>query len=43
MAAGPREEPGVWPVHGHLLANVDRQLSEIDPEGTTWPGTGGPA
>jgi hypothetical protein len=43
MAAGPREEPGVWPVHGHLLANVDRLLSEIDPEGTTWPGTGRPA
>jgi Aromatic acid exporter family member 1 len=43
MAAGPRDEPGAWPVHGHLLANVDRLLSELDPEGTTWPGTGHPA
>ena len=42
MAAGPREEPGAWQVHGHLLANVDRLLSELDPEGQTWPG-GGPA
>jgi hypothetical protein len=40
MAAGPREEPETWPVHGHLLANIDRLLSEIDPEGTTWPGIG---
>jgi hypothetical protein len=38
MTAGPRAEPGVWPVHGHLLANVDRLLSELDPEGQTWPG-----
>jgi Aromatic acid exporter family member 1 len=38
MAAGPREEPGAWQVHGHLLANVDRLLSELDPEGQTWPG-----
>jgi hypothetical protein len=37
--AGPREEPEAWPVHGHLLANVDRLLSELDPEGQTWPGT----
>ena len=43
MAAGPREEPGAWQVHGHLLANVDRLLSEIDPEGQTWPGSGHPA
>jgi hypothetical protein len=42
MAAGPREEPGAWQVHGHLLANVDRLLSELDPEGTTWPGTSRP-
>ena len=42
MAAGPREEPGAWQVYGHLLANVDRLLSELDPEGQTWPG-GGPA
>jgi hypothetical protein len=41
MAAGPRDEPGAWQVHGHLLANVDRLVSELDPEGTTWPGTGG--
>jgi uncharacterized membrane protein YgaE (UPF0421/DUF939 family) len=40
MAGGPREEPGAWQVHGHLLANVDRLLSELDPEGQTWPGTG---
>jgi hypothetical protein len=40
MAAGPREEPGAWQVHGHLLANVDRLLTELDPEGQTWPGTG---
>jgi hypothetical protein len=38
MAAGPRDEPGAWQVYGHLLANVDRLLSELDPEGTTWPG-----
>jgi hypothetical protein len=37
--AGPREEPEAWQVHGHLLANVDRLLSELDPEGQTWPGT----
>jgi hypothetical protein len=37
MTAGPRD-PEVWPVHGHLLANVDRLLSELDPEGQTWPG-----
>jgi hypothetical protein len=37
--AGPREEPKAWQVHGHLLANVDRLLSELDPEGQTWPGT----
>ena len=43
MAAGPREEPGAWHVHGHLLANVDRLLSEVDPEGQTWPGSGHPA
>ncbi|HYN16671.1 MAG TPA: FUSC family protein, partial [Actinomycetes bacterium] len=43
MAAGPREEPGAWQVHGHLLANVDRLLSEIDPEGQTWPGTSRPS
>jgi uncharacterized membrane protein YccC len=36
--AGAREEPGAWQVHGHLLANVDRLLSELDPEGQTWPG-----
>jgi hypothetical protein len=42
MAAGPREEPGAWQVHGHLLANVDRLLSELDPEGQTWPGGGPP-
>jgi hypothetical protein len=40
MAAGPREAPGAWQVHGHLLANVDRLLSELDPEGQTWPGSG---
>ena len=43
MAAGPREEPRAWQVHGHLLANVDRLLSELDPEGQTWPGTDRPA
>ena len=43
MAAGPREEPGAWQVYGHLLANVDRFLSELDPEGQTWPGGGRPA
>ena len=36
---GTREEPGAWQIHGHLLANVDRLLSELDPEGQTWPGT----
>jgi hypothetical protein len=43
MATGPRDEPGAWQVYGHLLANVDRLLSELDPEGTTWPGTNRPA
>jgi len=38
MTAGPRADPEVWPVHGHLLANVDRLFSELDPEGQTWPG-----
>lgn len=38
MTAGPRPDPEIWPVHGHLLANVDRLLSELDPEGQTWPG-----
>jgi Aromatic acid exporter family member 1 len=42
MAAGPRQEPDAWQVHGHLLANVDRLLSELDPEGQTWPGGGPP-
>jgi hypothetical protein len=40
MAAGPREDPGAWQVHGAVLANTDRLLSEIDPEGQTWPGVG---
>jgi hypothetical protein len=40
MAAGPHEVPGAWQVHGHLLANVDRLFSELDPEGQTWPGGG---
>jgi hypothetical protein len=40
MAAGPREEPGAWQVHGAVLANADRLLNEIDPEGQTWPGVG---
>jgi hypothetical protein len=39
MAAGPGEAPRAWQVHGHLLANVDRLLNELDPEGQTWPGT----
>jgi hypothetical protein len=39
MLAGPREDPGAWQVHGALLANVDRLLNEIDPEGQTWPGS----
>jgi hypothetical protein len=39
MAGRAREEPGAWPVHGHLMANVDRLLPELDPEGQTWPGT----
>jgi hypothetical protein len=30
--------PGPRPTR-HLLANVDRLLSELDPEGRTWPGT----
>jgi hypothetical protein len=38
MTAGRRADPDVWPVHGHLLANADRLLSELDPEGQTWPG-----
>jgi hypothetical protein len=38
MAAGPGEAPRAWQVHGHLLANVDRLLNELDPEGQTWPG-----
>jgi hypothetical protein len=41
MTTGDRADPGMWPVHGHLLANVDRVLSELDPEGQTWPGIGG--
>jgi hypothetical protein len=41
MAAGPRARPDAWQVHGHLLANVDRLLTELDPEGQTWPGRGG--
>jgi uncharacterized membrane protein YgaE (UPF0421/DUF939 family) len=40
MAAGPRDQPGAWQVYGHLLANLDRLLSELDPEGQTWPGPG---
>jgi hypothetical protein len=40
MAAGPREDPGAWQVHGAVLANTDRLLSEIDPEDQTWPGVG---
>jgi Aromatic acid exporter family member 1 len=43
MAAGPGGAPRAWQVHGHLLANVDRLLSELDPEGQTWPGTSGPS
>jgi hypothetical protein len=39
MAAGPGEAPRAWQVHGYLLANIDRLLSELDPEGQTWPGT----
>jgi Aromatic acid exporter family member 1 len=39
VAGGPGQDPGAWQVHGHLLANVDRLLSELDPEGQTWPGT----
>jgi hypothetical protein len=39
MVAGPGDPPRAWQVHGHLLANVDRLLSELDPEGQTWPGT----
>jgi hypothetical protein len=38
MAAGPGEAPRAWQVHGYLLANIDRLLSELDPEGQTWPG-----
>jgi hypothetical protein len=40
MTTGPHEAPGAWQVHGHLLANVDRLFSELDPEGQTWPGGG---
>jgi uncharacterized membrane protein YccC len=43
MAAGPRARPDAWQVHGHLLANVDRLLTELDPEGQTWPGPGRPS
>jgi len=39
MAAGPDEAPRAWQVHGHVLANVDRLLSELDPDDTTWPGS----
>jgi hypothetical protein len=42
MVAGPGDAPRAWQVHGHLLANVDRLLSELDPEGQTWPGTARP-
>jgi hypothetical protein len=37
--AGPGQDPEAWQVHGHLLANADRLLSELDPEGQTWPGS----
>jgi Aromatic acid exporter family member 1 len=37
IAAGPGGDPDAWQVHGHLLANVDRLLAELDPEGQTWP------
>jgi uncharacterized membrane protein YccC len=40
MAAGRRAHPDAWQVHGHLLANVDRLFTELDPEGQTWPGVG---
>jgi uncharacterized membrane protein YccC len=43
MAAGPRAHPDAWQVHGHLLANMDRLLTEIDPEDQTWPGLGRPS
>jgi hypothetical protein len=43
MTTGPRGEPEVWSVHGHLLANADRLLSELDPEGQTWPGIDRPS
>jgi uncharacterized membrane protein YccC len=43
MAAGPRAHPNAWQVHGHLLANVDRLLTELDPEGQTWPGPARPS
>ena len=43
MTAGRRADPEVWPVHGHLLANADRLLSELDPEGQTWPGIDRPS
>jgi uncharacterized membrane protein YccC len=38
MLAGPSGDPEGWQVHGALLANVDRLLAELDPEGRTWPG-----
>jgi Aromatic acid exporter family member 1 len=43
MTTGRRADPEVWPVHGHLLANADRLLSELDPEGQTWPGIDRPS
>jgi len=43
MTTGSRADPAIWPVHGHLLANVDRLLSELDPEGQTWPGIDRPS
>jgi hypothetical protein len=43
MTAGPRQHPDAWQVHGHLLADVDRLLTEIDPEGQTWQGLGRPS
>jgi Aromatic acid exporter family member 1 len=43
MLPGRREDPGSWQVHGALLANVDRLLAELDPEGRTWPGASRPS
>jgi uncharacterized membrane protein YccC len=43
MLAGPRGDPGSWQVHGALLANLDRLLAELDPEGRTWPGASRPS